>query len=167
MTMRRPGLLTLLIAMVASVALLTAFDARAVLSVNEPWVRVTPDGRSADAFMNLRTSDPLTLVAVDSFAARAVTIRAGENRVAKSLALPANTLVELKPDASRIRLTGVVRRIKMGEFVPLTLFLRDAQGNEQQLFVNAEVRRRSPTEDEASGHGHSHDGHSHAKPKAP
>jgi copper(I)-binding protein len=167
MMMHRSTSRTLLIATIASVALLTAFDARAVLSVNEPWMRLTPDGRSADAFMKLRSSDPLTLVAADSFAARATTIRTGENRVAKSLALPANTLVDLKPEESRIRLTGLVRRIRIGEFVPLTLFLRDAQGIEQQLFVNAEVRQRSPTEDETSGHGHSHDGHSHAKPKAP
>jgi copper(I)-binding protein len=165
--MRRPTFTTLLISMIAGVTLLAAFDARAVLSVNEPWVRVAPDGRSADAFMNLRSSEPVTLVAVDSFAARAVTLRTGDNRVAKSLALPANAPVELKPDESRIRLTGLVRRIRMGEFVPLTLFVRDAQGNEQPLFVNAEVRKRSPTEDEMTGHDHSHDGHSHAKPNPP
>ena len=164
--MRRPAL-TVLLTAIASAAVLAALDARAVLSINEPWVRVTPDGRSADVFVNVRSSDPLTLVAVDSFAARAVTIRTGDNVVAKSLALPANTPVELKPDGSRIRLTGLVRRIKLGEFVPLTLFLRDGQGGEQKLFVNAEVRLRSPTEDETSGHGHAHDGHSHAKPKAP
>jgi copper(I)-binding protein len=164
--MRRPALTTLLIAL-ANAALLAAFDARAVVSINEPWVRVLPDGRSADVFIRLRSSDPLTLVGVDSFAARAVTIRTGDHRVAKSLALPANTQVELKPDATRIRLTGLVRRVRMGEFVPLTLFLRDRQGNEQRLFVNAEVRRRSPTEDETAGHAHPHGGHSHEKPKAP
>ena len=164
--MHRPAQSLLPIA-VASFAVLIAPDAQAVLSINEPWVRVAPDGRSADVFVRLRSSDPLTLVAVDSFAARTVTIRSADNRVAKSLALPANTPVELKSDASRIRLTGLVRRIRMGEFVPLTLFLRDAQGTEQKLFVNAEVRLRSPTEDETSGQGHAHDGHSHGKAKAP
>ena len=165
MTPHRPTSKTLLILMSAIIALLNAFAAQAVMSINEPWVRVAPDGRNAEVFMNLRSSEPLTLVGVDSFAARSTTIRTGDDRVAKSLPLPANTPVELKSGQSRIRLAGLVRRIRMGEFVPLTLSLRDAQGKAQTLFVNAEVRRRSPTEDEASGHAH--DGHSHTDAKAP
>ena len=132
--------------------------AHAIFAVTEPWVRADANGQTAEAFMKVRSTDAAALVGVDSFAARSVTIRTGADKsAAAKLDLPANVIVELKPNETRIRLTGLVRRLKMGEYVPLTLSVRTANGNEQKHFINAEVRRRSPTEDEAQPHGH----HSH------
>ncbi|MEP6702691.1 MAG: copper chaperone PCu(A)C, partial [Betaproteobacteria bacterium] len=131
---------------------LAASAAHAVFSINEPWVRAGPGRHTAEVFMNLRSSDAAIVVAIDSFAARAVTIRAsapkGGGARAETIALPANTVVALTPASIRIRLDGLVRRLKSGEFVPLTLFVRGADGKEQKYFVNAEVRQHSPTDDE-------------------
>jgi copper(I)-binding protein len=92
----------------------------------------------------------------------AVTIQASDaKRAPHKLELPANTLVELKPGESRIRMSGLVRRLKLGEHVPLTLIVRAADGKEQRFFINAEVRHRSPTEDELNPHGHG--AHQHRK----
>lgn len=152
---------------VGAVLALLAMTAHAVVSINEPWLRVAPDGRNAEVYLNLRSSEPLVLAGVDSFAARRVSIRTAAGTTVRSIDLPANVVVALRPAQTRIGLTGLVRRIRMGEFVPLTLFLRDANGLEQKLFVNAEVRLHSPTEDETSGHGHSHESHSHGKSESP
>jgi copper(I)-binding protein len=128
--------------------------AQALLSINEPWVRAGADGRSADVFMNLKSSEGATLVGVDSFAARTATIRApGQRRTLRELVLPPNVLVALKPDDVRIGLVGLVRRLRLGEHVPVTLIVRSADGTQQNLYVNAEVRRHSPSEDELNPHG--------------
>jgi copper(I)-binding protein len=129
--------------------------AHGVLSINEPWVRAAADGRSAEVFMNLESSESATLIGVDSFAARKIAIRApGGRRTLPELALPANVLVAMRPDSVRIGLEGLVRRLKLGEHVPVTLIVRSADGRRQLLYINAEVRRRSPTEDELIPHGH-------------
>jgi copper(I)-binding protein len=134
--------------------------AHAIFSVTEPWVRAEANGRTAEVFMKVRSSDAATLIRVDSFAARTATIRSGTAKAATaSLDLPAGSIVELKPNASHIRLSGRVRRLKLGEYVPKTLFVRSHDGREQKHFINAEVRHRSPTDDEAVAHGHA--GHRH------
>jgi len=129
--------------------------ARAVLSINEPWVRAAPGGRTAQVFLNLRSSEDAALVGVDSFAAKTSTLRsAGPRRELPQIALPANVLVELKPDGVHLALDGLVRRLKTGEHVPITLIVRAADGSTQKLYVQAEVRRHSPTEDESNPHAH-------------
>jgi copper(I)-binding protein len=132
---------------------LAAGGARAVLSINEPWVRAAADGRSAEVFMKLKSSEAATLIGVDSFAARTIAIRAPDaKRALPEVALPADVLVELKPDGAHLELGGLVRRLKSGEHVPVTLIIRSADGTQQKLYINAEVRRRSPTEDESHPH---------------
>lgn len=133
--------------------------AHAILSINEPWVRAAADGRSAEVFMKLKSSDNATLIGVDSFAARTVAIRApGGRRALAELALPANVLVEIKPDDVRVAMSGLVRRLKPGEHVPVTLIVRSTDGTQQKLYINAEVRRHSPTDDELNPHAHQHHG---------
>jgi len=155
------------ISRLAAALLLAAasMPAWAVFSVSEPWVRAQSDGRTADVFLKLRTSEPLVLVAVDSFAARKVSLERADKRRLDRLELPANQPVELSASDTRIRLSGLVRKLKMGEYVPLTLVFRAPDGSTQNFFVNAEVRLHSPIEDELSGHDHG--SHTHAKPVAP
>src|SRR5215212_7361572 len=97
-----PKLLCLTIA--AFGALVRAPGTEAVISITEPWVRATPGGHTAEVFMKLQSSDPATLVGVDSFAARSVSIQ--QNAAGPPLRkvdLPPNTLVELTPHQARIR----------------------------------------------------------------
>lgn len=140
-----------LVAIGATWILLTGI-AHAVLSVNEPWVRVAPDGRSAEVFVRLKSSDAARLVAVDSFAARRIEMRDGR-RLARTIALPADVLVELRPGGLRLQMTGLTRHLKLGEHVPLTLIVTSADGLRQTIYVNAEVRHRSPSEDEMNPRG--------------
>jgi copper(I)-binding protein len=144
-----------------SLAAAVSAPAWAVFSVTEPWVRAHADGRTAEVFLKLRTSEPLTLVAVDSFAARKATLEGADKRRLERLDLPANQPVELKASDARIRLSGLVRKLRMGEYVPLTLVFRGPDGSTQNFFVNAEVRLHSPLEDEMSGHHHG--GQAHGK----
>jgi copper(I)-binding protein len=135
--------------------IMTSAGSHAVLSINEPWVRVAADGTSAELFMMLRSSESATLVGVDSFAARTVAIRTPRGAPLRGgLALPANVLVELKPADTRIVLNRLVRRLKLGVHVPITLVVQSADGLQQTLYINAEVRRHSPTEDEMNPHAH-------------
>lgn len=138
-----------------------SLPAWAVFSVTEPWVRAHSDGHTADVFMKLRTSEPLTLVAIDSFAARRVGLERPDRRRVERLELPAHQPVELNASEAHIRLSGLVRKLRMGEYVPLTLVFRAPDGSTQNFFVNAEVRRHSPLEDEMSDHHH--EGHTHPK----
>ena len=138
---------TLRSCLVLGIFLLQACAAHAVLSINEPWVRADRDGRSAAFFVRLTSSDEATIVEVDSFAARRTSMRDATHAV-KAIALPANVPVELKPGSFHVKLDGLVRRLKPGEHVPVTLVITSAGGLKQSIYVNAEVRHRSPSEDE-------------------
>lgn len=134
-----------------------ASASHAIISINEPWVRAAPDGRTAEVFVRLRSSEAATLAGVDSFAARRIEMRESDGRRAlAAIELPANTIVELKPDSRHLRMSGLVRALKQGEHVPITLIVRSAEGTQQKLYINAEVRRRSPSEDEMNPHSHAH-----------
>ena len=61
---------------------------------------------------------------------------------------------------THVRLTGLTRRLKQGEYVPMTLIIRSADGKEQKTYIVAEVRHHSPSEDEL--HPHEQGGHKHA-----
>jgi copper(I)-binding protein len=138
-----------------------ATDAEALFIINEPWVRVAPDGRSAQAYMRLTSTEGATLISVRSFAADRVVIRApGHNRsTVRQVVLPAGQRVELAPGEYRIQLVRLTRRVELGSRIPLSLTIRNDDGRMQVVPVDAEVRLRSPTEDES--HPHHPAGHTH------
>ena len=141
---------------------MAAFASHAILSINEPWVRAGPDGRTAEVFVKLKSSEPAMLAGVDTFAARRIEIRDdATRRVLKSVELRANVLFEMKPGDVHLRMTGLVRRLKHGEHVPITLVVKSADGTSQKLYINAEVRHRSPSEDELDPRGHDHSSRKH------
>jgi copper(I)-binding protein len=79
--------------------------------------------------------------------------RGGERRPAPfALSLAAQEPLLMKARGTRVVLGRVERPLKLRERVPLTLVLRYADGTAQEIPVDAEVRRRSPSED----HGHRH-----------
>lgn len=134
------------------VLLLLAPNAGALLIVNQPWARPAARGQVTEAYMNLTSTDGATLVAVRSGDAAAVVIR-GPGKggpTARLLRLPAGTPVALAPGKDRLALTGLARSVKLGERLALTLTIEGADGARQDVPVVAEVRRRSPVDDERS-----------------
>jgi copper(I)-binding protein len=142
--------------LVATLSLAAAAQAAtvAVIAVNEPWLR--PAGRHAatDAYFELQTSEPLTLVGARSPEAQSVSLR-GPQPVAR-IPLPPRQGVRFAPDGPRLRLEGLAHALKPGDRVPLVLVFEDPAGARREIPVDAEVRYHSPTDDERRAHGHAH-----------
>jgi len=132
-------------------------EAHSVFSINEPWAKVAPGGRSAEVYMRLTSSQAAKLVSANSPAARRITIRAPGNGQgeAAEIVLPAKQLVSLERGRYHLRLDGLPRRPRLGDRIPLTIVLRGDDGHVQEVPLDAEVRLHSPTEDEGRPH-HAH-----------
>ncbi|MEP7208214.1 MAG: copper chaperone PCu(A)C [Casimicrobiaceae bacterium] len=120
----------------------------AQVSVADAWVRgtVAPQTSSA-AYMTLRSSQPMAVVAAASPLAKQAAIHAMSMdggvmrmRSVPALQLPANKAVELTPNGYHVMLTGLLRPLKEGEKVPIVLTLEDAGGKQSTLAVDALVR---------------------------
>lgn len=137
---------------------LLAQHASALFIVNQPWVRPAQRLQVTEAYMNLTSTDAVTLVGAVSAAAGSVAIRA-PGKAADNLArlpLPARSVVALAPGHYRLVLSRLARTLKLGDRVALTLTIEAADGSRQDVSVNAEVRLRSPIDDEMRAHHHAH-----------
>jgi copper(I)-binding protein len=136
-------------------ALLPA-TAAAVFIVSEPWVRPSAGGAMTEAYMVLTSTEGATLVGARSDAASAVVIYAAGKRAAGivRLPLPPGEEVRLGPDGLRLGLSGLVRSLKPGDRVALTLTIESADGARQEIPVNAGVHLRSPIDEEKRAHRH-------------
>jgi len=74
------------------------------------------------------------------------------------IALPAGETVLLAPGAQRFAIAKLGKPLKLGDRVPLLLVVEGIDGGTQEIPVNAEVRRRSPTDEHRVPHKHSHSG---------
>jgi copper(I)-binding protein len=137
---------------------LVAQHASAHFIVNQPWARPAQRGQATEAYMDLASTDKAALVGVTSDVATTATIRAPGKTPGKNLRvpLPAQTLVALAPGGYRIALTGLMRPLKLGDRIKLTLTIEAADGSRQDIGVDAEVRLRSPLDDERRAHQHTH-----------
>ncbi|HET7098532.1 MAG TPA: copper chaperone PCu(A)C [Casimicrobiaceae bacterium] len=147
----------------AAMALASSLDARAVavITVYDPWVRVAPNGKSAEAFMEIMSSEGATIVRVETAVSAEVPMqRPGTKRaVTKSIALPPRTNVKLAPNEYRLLLPKLNRPLKLGDRVALNLIVEAPDGTRQTIPVNAEVRRRSAYNDHMhplQPHAHTH-----------
>jgi len=142
--------------MLGLVATMTASPASALFIVNQPWVRPAPVAQSTEAYMDLTSTEGAKLVGVRTDAAKAATIRApGTTAVtATGVTLPPKTLVSLAPGQYRVALNQLLRTLKLGDRVNLTLTIELDDGSRQEIAVNAEVRQRSPIDDERRAHTH-------------
>jgi len=130
-----------------------AADAEAIFIVNQPWVRPGQRGGSTEAYMDLTSTEGATLVAVRSeIASVAIRTKSGTS-VVDRLPLAANTMLKLAPNGVRLSLTKLARPLVRGEHVTLTLTVESADGSRQDIPVTAEVRLRSPLDDERRAHG--------------
>jgi len=136
-------------------------SAAGLFIVNEPWIRPAAAG-STDVYMNLRSSEGAMLVGVRCELAATVTMEMPDNahrgkfQAATRISLPAGETVRLSPGQAHLRLNAIRHALKLGDHVALVLTLEAADGTTQEIPVNAEVRRRSPTDDEMHAHGHPH-----------
>ena len=130
----------------------------AVITVSDPWVRVAPNGKSAEAFMEIRSSEGATIVGVESDITLDVALqRPGPQRAtADKIPLPAGIEVKLAPGAYRLLLPKLIRSLKLGDRVALNLIVEAPDGSRQAIAVNAEVRRRSAYDDHLRPHSHAH-----------
>ena len=138
----------------AAVFALAPLDARAVVTINGPWVRVAADAVSAEAYMEIESSTRATLVEVRSDAAGKVTLRSPGKRIAAiaEVPLPAGIPVMLAPNGMRVGLQQLTRALKLGDRVPLILTIRDADGTVREIPISAEVRRHSAIDDHRRPH---------------
>jgi hypothetical protein len=131
----------------------------AVTTVSDPWVRVAPNGKSAEAFMEITSSEGATIVGVESDVSAEVPMqRPGTKRaVADTIALPPRTTVKLAPGDFRFLLPKLKHPLKLGDRVALGLIVEAPDGSRQTIAVNAEVRHRSAYDDHLHPlHPHSH-----------
>ena len=138
-------------------ASLPAF-AVAVITVTDPWVRVAPNGKSAEAFMEVMSSEGGTIVRIESDASIDMSMQSpGRQRGGiGGIALPAGKQVKLEPGAYRLFLPKLNRALKLGDRVALSIVVQGADGVQQTVPINAEVRRRSAYDDHLHPHTHSH-----------
>lgn len=145
------------VALIAGVALaIVPTMAAAVFIVTAPWVRPAGEGRTTEAYMELRSTEGATLVGVRcELAAEAVLYAAGKGSLGiERLSLPAGGAVKLAPGANRVGLVRLTRALKLGDRVPLTLTIEAGDGRLQEIPVDAEVRQRSVIDDHLRGHRH-------------
>jgi copper(I)-binding protein len=133
---------------------LLASDANALFIVNQPWVRPARKAQTTNAYMNLTSTDGATLLAVRSEGALHVSLRSAHPTAAAGLPLPAKSEIALAPGHDHLRLTGLTRTLKIGDRINITLTVRDDDGTVQEITVSAEVRFRSPVDDERRAHHH-------------
>jgi copper(I)-binding protein len=135
---------------------LVASDAGAMVVVIQPWVRLSADARSAEAFLQLRSSEDAKLVGALSNASAYTAIRqpALAGTSVTEVPLPAGETVMLAPGAQRLVLARLSRRMKQGDRVAFVLTVVTADGRRQEIPVDAEVRRHSPSESHRHDHSH-------------
>ena len=125
--------------------------AAGVVTVSQPWARPAALHASTPVYLELGSSDDVTLVAVRSSLGNVALMR-GNARV-HDIGLAAHVPLPMAAAREHLVLERVSRRLVTGDRVPLTLVLRDAQGATREIDVSAEVRPRSPIDDERRAHG--------------
>lgn len=135
---------TLLVSLLASISL----SAFAQTRVEDPWVRATVAGQpSSGAFMRITADTDSTLLSVSSPVAKDVQIHemSMTNDVMRmgpvdAVPLPAGETVALDPDGYHVMLMGLNGQIKEGDQVPLTLTVKNAEGETEVVNVTAPAR---------------------------
>ena len=133
---------------------LLASDASAMFIVNQPWVRPAGKAQTTQAYMNLTSTGGATLLAARSEDAQRVSLRSANSTAPAGLVLPARSEIALAPGHDHLTLSGLTRALKIGDRINITLTLRDDDGTVQEITVSAEVRFRSPIDDERRAHHH-------------
>ena len=133
---------------IAALLSVAARSAHGQVQVKDPWVRATvPHQSVTGAFMQLSSPQGARLVEVRSPVAGMVemhetTLDQGIARMrhVRRIDIPAGTGVALRPGGYHVMLMALKRQIKVGETVPLTLVVENADGKRSTVEVKAPVR---------------------------
>lgn len=144
---------------VLAVALSLSGYAMAQTTVEDAWARATVPGQPATgAFMTLTADSDSTLLSVQSPAAKDTQIHQSTMKgdvmsmlPVDEVSLPAGEPVVFDVNGYHVMLMGLVKQVKEGDAVPLTLKIKNAQGEEETLEVNAVARALN-----APDHAHAH-----------
>lgn len=140
------------------------------VKVEGAWARATvPGQKGTGAFMSLTAPQGLKLVGVSSPVAGVAELHEMKMdgdvmrmRAIAELDLPAGRKVELKPGGHHLMLMDLKQPLRKDTQVPVTLILKNAQGQTSQLQVSVPVSLAAPGAAAHGGHG-GHGGHgSHA-----
>jgi copper(I)-binding protein len=132
-------------------ALAGAAPAIPVVTVSGPWVLPADARGQARAFVDVGSSVDATLEAVRSPLAPVQMMNG--SRPVSSLPLPAGKVVAMQRGGAHLLLGPLRAPLRLGSAVPLVFVVRNAQGQAQEIPVQAEVRLRSALEDERRAHG--------------
>ena len=147
----------------AACCALLPFSAWAEVQVSEVWARPTVAGQgAAGVFMQLQTTEPTTLIGGESPLASAVEVHEmvmqddvmKMRRLENGLPLTPEKGAELVPGGLHIMLIGLQKPLAVGDTVPLKLFFKDAQGEQQTVETTAEVRPMMPAAEQGKKHLH-------------
>lgn len=135
------------IAMVLMSAAMT-LTAHAQVAVKDAWVRATVGPQKVTgAFMQITSAQDTKLVAVQSAAAKKVELHTMEMdkdvmrmREIASLDLPAGKAVELKPGSYHIMLIDLVKPVKEGDTVAVTLVVENKDKKRESIEVKATAK---------------------------
>jgi copper(I)-binding protein len=119
------------------------------VKVEHAWVRATAPGQKvAGGFMDLTADADMALMGGSSPVSKVLELHfmrmengVMEMRRMREIALPRGKTVRLEPGGLHIMFIGLKAPIKPGRKVPITLFVKGANGGEQKLAVEAEARR--------------------------
>jgi len=135
-----------------------------VVTVSQPWVRPASTRATTPVYMVLGSSEAATLVRARSALGNVVLMR--DKAVVDGIALTPGAALAMTAQGPHLAIRGLARSLAQGERVPLTLVLRDGAGATRDIAVDAEVRLRSPIDDERRAHAHDHE-HEHAGKPSP
>lgn len=133
--------------------------AMAQTTVEDAWARATVPGQPATgAFMTLKADSDSTLISVQSAVAKETQIHQSTMNgdvmsmlPVDEVSLPAGEPVVFDANGYHVMLMGLITQVKEGDAVPLTLKIKNAQGEEETLEVEAVARALN-----APDHAHAH-----------
>jgi copper(I)-binding protein len=121
------------------------------VKIENAWVRATAPGQKvAGGFMDLTADADMTLIGGSSPVSREFELHfmrmqdgVMEMRQMQEIKLPKGKTVSLEPGDLHVMFIGLKSQIKPGQKVPMTLIVKDADGKQQKLAVQAEARSSS------------------------
>ncbi|HET7403599.1 MAG TPA: copper chaperone PCu(A)C [Usitatibacter sp.] len=132
----------------AVVAISFPVVAHATVVARDAWVRgMLPIIHETVAYVTLTSSEDAKVVGVSTPLARRAQMHASNMtggvmhmEVVDTLALPADTPVQLKPGGTHVMLMEVDHMLKPGDTVPLEFTIENAKGQRSRVEVKAQVR---------------------------
>ena len=132
----------------AVIAIPFAGTAHATVVARDAWVRgMIPILHETVAYVTLTSTEDAKVVAVSTPLARRALMHASNMtggvmhmEVVDTLALPADTPVQLKPGGTHVMLMEVAHMLRPGDTVPLEFTIENAKGQRSKLEVKAQVR---------------------------